>query len=362
MTPRLDVQLTLRRSTSSLRLQAQCACFPLVVLGPSGAGKTSLLECLAGHAQPDAGRILWDGAVLFDRTHRIDVPPEARRMGYVMQDGALFPHLSLRDNVLFGVRRGAPRTAALEHLHELGIAHLARQRPHAVSGGERTRAALARALASDPALLLLDEPFVGLDPATRASTLALLQEVLQRRNLPAILVTHERAEALALGRWTWLLLQGRVAQEGPPRDLLRRPASQEIARFVGTENFLPGRVRTREAGLCQVDCGALLVAVHGDVIPGMEVVVCVRPEDVHLSRERGPGGSARNVMQARVQSVHSEGPFRCVALAGALPLRALVTPRAEEELALRPGTAVVASFKAASAHLLPAADHGGRNR
>jgi molybdopterin-binding protein len=260
--------------------------------------------------------------------------------------------LNVRDNVLFGVRQRRQRVAALRLLDELGIAHLARRRPQSISGGERTRAALARALASEPQLLLLDEPFAGLDPPTRQSTQALLQQVIEARSLPAVLVTHDRAEAVAMGRWTWLLLQGRLAQEGSTQDILRRPASQEVARFVGTENFLDGQVLSREDGLCHVRCGEILVSVHGEAPPGTAVIVCVRPEDVHLSLFREHGTSARNVVPATVVRLRPEGPLRCVELEAAIPLRALVTPRAEEELALRPGLAVVASFKAAAAHLL----------
>jgi molybdate transport system ATP-binding protein len=362
VSPALEVRLDLGRRPWRLQLDAHCERFPLVVLGPSGAGKTSLLECIAGHERPQAGRLVWQGETLFDRARQIDVAPEARRLGYVMQDGALFPHLSVRDNVLFGVRSRRQQATALALLDELGIAHLGRQRPQSISGGERTRVALARAMASEPSLLLLDEPFVGLDPATRQSTQERLRQVLQHRGLPAILVTHERADAVAMGRWTWVLLQGRLSQAGSPQEILRRPASQAVARFVGTENFLPGQVMSHDAGLCQVRCGDVLVSVHGEAPAGTAVVVCVRPEDILVSTGGNPASSARNVLQATIAGIRDEGPLRCIDMQGALAFRALITPRAEEELSLRPGRAVFASFKAAAAHLLPAADFVAENR
>lgn len=354
---RLEVHIELEREAGNVHLEAKCAHFPLVVLGPSGAGKTTLLECLAGLTRPARGRIAWGERTFFDAARRIDVPPEARRLGYVMQDGALFPHCSVRDNVLFGVRRGSDHSAALQLLDELGIGGLSARRPHTISGGERTRAALARALATEPDLLLLDEPFAALDPVTRQATQHLLQQVLAARALPAVLVTHDRNEALALGAWTWLVLHGRLVQAGPPGVILRRPATHAAAQFVGAENFVPGRVIASEAGICRLRCHGQEFHASGSLAPGTPVVLCVRPEDILLARPPLPPTSARNVVTGRVVGIEPRGALCSIELATDFARwRALVTGQAVEDLDLRAGTVVTASFKATAAHLLERAD------
>ncbi len=349
---RLALSVGMPRPHVDVRVEAECNHFPLVILGPSGAGKTTLLECLAGLERPATGRIVWGGETFFDAARRIDIPPEKRRCGYVMQDGALFPHLCVRDNVLFGLPAHGDRQRALRLLEELGIAHLATHRPQAISGGERTRVALARALASDPALLLLDEPFAGLDPATRTTTQHLLREVLATRELPAILVTHDRSEAIAFARWTWLLLGGALVQAGPVLELLRHPATPAAAEFVGTENFVPGTVTGGGEGLCIVRCGAREFQVAGTLAITTPVFVCVRPEDLLLGTTDVRPSSARNAVAARVRSIVSQGPLRRVLLAAEFDLCALITQQAEEELHLQPGSAVIVRFKATAAHLL----------
>lgn len=350
---RLEVHLQVERATSRVHVDATCTQFPLVVLGPSGAGKTTLLECLAGLTRPTAGHIVWGTRTLFDAGRRIDVPPESRRVGYVMQDDALFPHCSVRDNVLFGVRRGRDVRQALGLLDELGIGHLAALKPSSISGGERARAALARALAADPELLLLDEPFTGLDPVTRQATLHVLLQVLAARALPAVLVTHDRGEALAVGSWTWLLLGGESVQEGAPETVLRRPATHAAAAFVGTENFVAGLVTRTADGICRVHSDGYDFHASGSFASGTPVWLCVRPEDLMLARAPAPPSSARNVVTARVVSVAPQGALRSVELdAAAQTWRALITRQAEDDLDIRPGSVVVASFKATAAHLL----------
>lgn len=360
----LSLHVTLRRFEHELRVVADCARFPLVLLGPSGAGKTTLLECIAGLVRPDAGRLSWNEHVWFDAARQRDVPPDKRRIGYVMQEGVLFPHLCVRDNVLYPIRRtqGARAARAATSwvdalLDELGVRHLADRRPRTLSGGERARVALARAVANDPELVLLDEPFVGLDPRTRERTQRALLRTLRQRDIPALLVTHERDVALQYGATTWVLLDGCVAQVGAPDDVVRRPASVEVANFVGAENLLHGTTRTHVDGVCEVRCGAVDLVAHGSSAPGAAVYVCIRPEDVLLSDD-APSSSARNRLRVRVQRVEVHGGWRRVELLGGsdtepVRLDALITPDAREELGVEPGRQLVAQFKASAAHLLP---------
>ncbi len=355
----LHVQVEIARFERVLRLEGRCASFPLAVLGPSGAGKTTLLECISGLVPPARGSVTWNERVLVDTARQVNLAPERRRVGYVMQDGVLFPHLSVRDNVLFPTRRrggSGADVSAHRLLEELEIPHLAERRPHEISGGERTRVALARALACAPDLVLLDEPFVGLDPRTRERTQTLLMRTLEQHRLPAVLVTHERDEALRFAATTWVLWDGSIVQACAPEELVQRPVNVDVAAFVGVENLLRGHTLARADGLCRVRCGAFEIDVAADVPPGTPVYVCLRPEDVVLT----PGASsssARNHLPLRVTHVRAHGGARrvegIVGTHGAeLRLSALVTADAVRELGIEVGRCLVAQFKATAAHLL----------
>ena len=358
----LEVHVQVERFERTLRLRGACERFPLAILGPSGAGKTTLLECIAGLLRPRSGHVVWGGRTFVDTATGVHLPPEKRQLGYVMQEAVLFPHLCVRENVLYAARRRglhrdrAQRAFVDTLLDELDVGHLAGRRPQAISGGERTRVALARALAARPALILLDEPFVGLDPQARDKTQQLLMRTLDRHDLPAVVVTHERDDALRYAEHAWVLLDGGIVQEGAPYDIVQRPASLDVARFVGVENVLPGETLSSAAGLCRVRCGRHEFAAHGEVARGTEVYLCVRPEDVLLSRSEVPS-SARNRVAVRVEGVERQGAWRRVQLvAGSGPdrlrLSARVTAEAQSELGVEVGSELCAQFKATAAHLL----------
>jgi len=186
-----------------------------VIFGPSGSGKTTILECIAGLLAADAGSVTVSGHVLFDSTHRVDAPAQQRRIGYVFQDLALFPHMTVAENVGFGVRsNGQPRDRIIhDALEKFRIGHLAAHRPGEISGGERQRVALARALVTEPRLLLLDEPFSALDDDLKREIIGDLKNWLAESNIPALFVTHDREEALALGDRVLLLKEGRIVGE-----------------------------------------------------------------------------------------------------------------------------------------------------
>lgn len=213
----------------------------LAVLGPSGSGKTTLLRIVAGFEPADDGSVLLGGEVVDDG--RIFVPPERRGIGYVSQEGSLFPHLTVEANVGFGLPRRRRRGGrATELLAMVGLDGYEQRYPHQLSGGQQQRVALARALAVQPRLVLLDEPFAGLDAALRAAVRDDVRRVLREAGTTAVLVTHDQDEALSVADRVAVIRDGRIAQVGTPGDVYRRPTDPEVARFVGEANLLPGRI------------------------------------------------------------------------------------------------------------------------
>ena len=326
----------------------------LVLAGGSGAGKTSVLRLLAGLESPREGQISVNGVPWADTTRRLHLPPSRRSVGWVPQEAALFPHLSVRENVEFGRRSRDsgresrdPRPATRDLLVKCGAAHLADRPVTKLSGGERQRVALARALAVDPELLLLDEPLSALDPESRASLRATLASVIAERHGLTLLVTHHPLEALALGTRIAVMEQGRIIQEGTSADLLVRPRSHSVAAFLGA-NFFRGSVIARpEPGLAELAvAGGRLTVVD----PGGdgEVFAVVPPSSITLSRS-APEGSARNVFHGAVREVVPEPPHGerlRVALDTAPPLVAEVTAAGGRALGIAPGVSLFASFKA----------------
>ncbi|HEY6101122.1 MAG TPA: ABC transporter ATP-binding protein, partial [Anaeromyxobacter sp.] len=223
-----------------------------VLFGPSGAGKTTVLRALAGLDRPDEGTIRFAGETWFDGASGAFLPPQRRAVGLLFQEYALFPHLRVEGNVGYGLRRlgRAARAARVRELAaRLRIEALLHRRPAELSGGQRQRVALARALAPSPRLLLLDEPLSALDEPSRAELRGELRRTLEASGVPAIVVTHDRVEALALGDRMMVMVDGAVRQYGRVHEVFGAPADVEVARVVGTENVLPVRLARREAGL-----------------------------------------------------------------------------------------------------------------
>jgi len=262
------------------------------VLGPSGCGKTTLLRIIAGFVHPDAGVVRLGGLPVVGAGHRA-LPPQRRRVGYVPQEGALFPHLDVSANITFGLPRGlrrGPRLADMLDLVELprGVAS---RYPHELSGGQQQRVALARALAPDPAVVLLDEPFSSLDASLREGTGRAVARALHAAGATAILVTHDQGEALSLADQVAVMRAGRLAQVAAPPELYRSPADTEVATFVGRAAVLPGHVTD---GFAQCALGEVVVGssdVRGDAL------VVVRPEQITMSSPRD------GLVEARVADV-----------------------------------------------------------
>ena len=322
----------------------------LALAGPSGAGKTTALRAIAGLQKPRAGRVSCGGQTWLDSARGVDIPPERRRVGFVFQDHALFTHLSASRNVAYALAdlprpERAMRARAL--LDRVGIGDRADARPAELSGGERQRVALARALARDPAVLLLDEPLSSLDARTRARASALLFQTLRDTEVPAVLVTHDFAEAAQLADDVAVLDGGRVVQRGSPSALAAAPVSAFVADFTGAV------VRTGHADGIDVrlDGGGVVVGPEAGRGP---VAVTLHPWDVTLDRpDADPSASARNRLPARVAGITEVGGRVRVALDAGQPLVAEITADARERLALEPGSRVLAVFKASAVRVVP---------
>jgi len=266
----------------------------VTLFGPSGAGKSLTLQCLAGLVRPDTGRIVVDGRTFDDTTRGVHLAPQARRLGYVFQGYALFPHLSVAENVGFGLRarpRAERRRRTRDVLERLGLEDLAARRPRELSGGQQQRVALGRALAPDPAVLLLDEPLSALDAPLRRQLRADLAGLLREWGKTVVLVTHDLAEAYQLGDRLVVYDAGRVVQVARKTELLSRPASETVARLMGVRNIVRGTVVKASADRIEITWrGQTVEAVNSPAqpylaAPGTPVAFYVRPEYVRLIRK-----------------------------------------------------------------------------
>jgi molybdenum ABC transporter ATP-binding protein len=321
----------------------------VVIVGPSGAGKTSILNCVAGLDAPDRGHVALGGRTVFDAATGVNVRPEAREVGYVFQDYALFPHLTVRRNVAYGLRaRGRPAAesaARVDALLELlRIRDLADAYPARLSGGEQQRVALARALAIEPKVLLLDETLAALDTSSRKHVRRELRQLLRQLGVPVILVTHDYEDALVLGRRILVMEKGHISRAGTHEELLLHPRSRFVADFTGVNYFegmvLPGGDQPREI---RIDRATLHAVTDLDG----EVSVSFFPSDVTVSSTE-PHTSARNVFRGAVHEVANLGGRLRVQVEAELPVVADITPDAYGALGLREGMPVYVAIKATS--------------
>ncbi|MDE3217517.1 MAG: ABC transporter ATP-binding protein [Gemmatimonadota bacterium] len=317
-----------------------------VVIGPAGAGKTTLLETIAGIVPVASGTVWLRGA---DVTR---TPPERRRIGIVYQHAYLFPHLSVAENVAYGT---TDRALVQEMVERFGLEALLGRDVRSLSGGERQLVALARAVATRPDILLLDEPFSALDPRMRVLVRRQVRALHAERGMTVLHVTHDFNEAGRLGHRVVLLERGRVLQVGSPDDVFRRPASPAVAEFVGAENVVPGRVRSLNGQgeterVVEFTSGRLVLHAVSDVPEG-EAHAVIRGDEIALAPERRES-SVRNQLDARVVEVAPSGVLARVTVdAGGVELVAVITARSAEELGLAPGREVVAGLKATAVHL-----------
>jgi len=326
----------------------------VALVGPNGSGKSTLLLTLASLLPPATGRILFRREPIGSSTAALAY---RRRLAMVFQEPLLFD-ATVYNNVAAGLKiRKLPRAEIRERvmacLERFNIVHLAERSARKLSGGEAQRTSLARAFATRPELILLDEPFVALDPPTRQALTDDLERALRESGTAAVITTHDQLEALRLADRMVVLQAGRIVQEGPPAEVMHRPATEFVAGFVGMENILTGTVHSCADGLLTLEVSGREVDIVGAGAPGEQVVVCIRPEHVLLAtRDPNHSTSARNVFPATVERIVPQGLYHKVYLACGFPLVANVTSQSLASLALHPGSEVFASFKATAVHLL----------
>lgn len=345
---------------ASFRLEADVEIHGRVtaIFGPSGAGKTTLLDLVAGLRTADSALIQIDNQVLTDTSRGVFVPSRRRGIGYVPQDLALFPHLSVRQNLLYGEKSGneANPSLTLDRIVEvLEIQPLVQRRVTDLSGGEKQRVAIARALLSSPRLLLLDEPLASLDAPLRARIIPYLSRIRDEFRVPMLYVTHDRFEALALADEMVVLVQGKVAQTGPIQELFSRPASPAVAGVLAVETVLKGHIEGIENGLATVAVGQTKLAAVDYRLPAgtRDVYACIRAENVVILKGAGVSNSARNHLPGIIRLLGNEGPLTRVELDCGFPLTALLTRQSCEEMKLAADDRVTAQVKAQHVHLIP---------
>ncbi len=281
----LDVEFTIRAGIT-------------ILFGPSGSGKTLTLDSIAGFVRPDEGRILLDDDLLFDGAAGVHRTPQARNCGYVFQNYALFPHMTLRENLMFAAERRPPlerHRRVNEMLDRFRLADAAGRRPHELSGGQRQRCSIARALIGGPKLLLLDEPAQGLDSVLKTELYEILRQVRADFKTPIMLVSHDLDECFELGEEMLILREGRIVQSGAPSKILEQPASLDVARLLGRFNLIPAEIRALDPGRNTSRLQVGEFELEGPYFPGHfkgdQVTICVRPDQVRALPANGRPGS-----------------------------------------------------------------------
>jgi molybdate transport system ATP-binding protein len=359
----LDVQLekTLNPTSAApfkLDLRFETGSGVLILFGASGAGKSLTLQLLAGLQTPDQGTIRAGDDVLFDSSRQINLPVRRRRVGFVFQNLALFPHLNSRQNVAYGLAHVsvAERQQRVDGmLEKLKIDHLADRSPQTLSGGEQQRVALARALVTRPRMLLLDEPLSALDLSIKRSIVADLQRINQELRIPILYVTHDRSEALSLGERVLLLEAGRVVAEGKPLDVLNQPLKESVANLTGVENLFDVRIvgRNPERGTLTCDAGDCRLEIpYGDWPLDRPLRVGLRSGDILLAVSPPQGLSAQNILPGKIRRIDSADYEVCVQVDCGKLFDVTLTRSAVERLGLTLGLKVWLIFKAHSCHVL----------
>jgi molybdate transport system ATP-binding protein len=333
-----------------------------ILFGASGAGKTTLLDCLAGLTTPDSGRISIVDRLLFDSSLRVNVMTAQRRVGYVFQSLALFPHMIVEGNVAYGLAHLPPRERsrrATSLLEAFRISHLAHRKAGDISGGESQRVALARTLVTDPDLLLLDEPLAALDAPTKASIIDDLRDWNRVHNIPILYVTHSRDEVFALGERLIVLDAGRIVAQGTPHEVLSAPHMETVAQLAGFENIFDAVVEAvrpeRGTMTCHIaaDAGGVLVEtplVRGGV--GSMLRIGIRAGDILLATSPPNGLSARNVIPGRIQSLEQRDVIVSARVRCRVEMEVHLTLAARDLLELTPGKEVWLVIKTHSCHLM----------
>jgi molybdate transport system ATP-binding protein len=331
-----------------------------IVFGASGSGKSTLLRCLAGLLTPDAGHVAIGSRTLFDAGRHVNIAAQHRKIGYVFQHLALFPHLSVEENMAYGLPHlpsAERRERIVSTAERFGIAQLLSRKPGSISGGERQRAALARALVTDPQVLLLDEPLSGLDHATESRIIADLRAWNTAHDIPILFVTHSHREVFALGERVVVLEDGRVLAAGTPQEVMDAPAHETLAQLAGFENFFTATVTAKrpDAGVmqCRLDGTTTELEIPlADVEVGAAVRLAIRAGDILLANQEPRGLSARNVLPGTLAFLVREGATVVARVDAGVFFTVHLTPSAVETLHLRQKSAVWLVVKTHSCRLV----------
>ena len=364
--PLLDARFRKRFAAQSqefvLEVEFQAAPGFTILFGPSGAGKTTLLDCVAGLTKPDSGRIAISDRVLFDAAQGTSLPVAKRRIGYVFQSLALFPHLTVEQNAQYGLAHLPPAERAAQAsaiLQAFRIPHLARRYPREISGGESQRTALARTLVTNPAVLLLDEPLAALDAATKAKIIDDLRAWNQAHLIPILYVTHSREEVFALGERILVLDAGHIVAQGTPHEVIAAPQQETVAQLVGFENIFDATVESvhpeRGTMSCRIagDGGPVVLEtplVRGGV--GSALRVGIRAGDILLATSPPVGLSARNVIPGRILALEQRDVIVTARVKCRVEMEVHLTLAARDSLQLAPGREVWLVIKTHSCHLM----------
>lgn len=320
-----------------------------VILGPTGAGKTLLLELIAGFHKPDSG------AIWIDNLNVTHLPPEKREVGFVPQEYVLFPHMTVYENVEFGLRvRKVPKAERKRTVEEIlefmGLFHLRNRLPMTLSGGEQQKTALARALVIKPKILLLDEPLSALDTNTRKKMQNELKELHKELRITTIHVTHDQIEAFTLANRLAIMREGMIVQTGSPQKVFRKPKDDFVARFVGFENLFEGKIVENREGIAKIDIGGVFVEAVTEKTG--KCTVGIRPDDIIVSK-RPLKSSMRNVLRGKISDFIDMGSLvSLIVEIDGLSFVTLITKRSFAEMRLDHGEEVYISFKASSIHII----------
>ena len=350
-----SIRLDFRKSLGSFTLEVNCTLETKVsaFLGVSGSGKSTLLNCVSGTLTPDEGEIAFGDEILYASAAKINLPPEKRRFGYIFQEGYLFPHLTVAQNIRYG--QPNPRKSS-DAIDVLEISELLQRYPKELSGGQRQRVAIARALAMEPRMLLMDEPLAALDSALKGRIIPYLHHIKEAFETPILYVTHTFSEAMALADEAFLIADGEILASGEPHQLLTAPAAMPIAQLTGVENilFLPIVASDKTRGLTALEIGdQSLVIPYIEAEVGEVVPVAIRAEDIIISLDPNLPISARNILLGKIQhfDVKSERTWVSI-LVERHHLVVKITHEAREELQLKENLEVYCVIKASAINRL----------
>lgn len=326
-----------------------------VLFGPSGCGKTTILRTLAGLERPETGFIRFNGEAWFDAASQRSVPPQQRGIGFGFQDDALFPHLTVQQNIGYSLRNAHPRRLQVvgEMMQRFQLTGLEQRYPHQISGGQQQRVALARVLVRQPRLLLLDEPLSALDAALRDELRRQLREILRDFEIPVVLVTHDRIEAISLADRIAVMSEGKIQQCGNVTEVCARPVNSTVAKIIGVETIEAGEIVNVVDGLATVRVQQVELLAVAPADGSRFVHVCINGDDVLLQQGDSGVQSSRNRLAGKIVGISPEGPLLRIGLDCGMPLTSLITRSACAELDLKVGDRVSASIKASSIHLIP---------